>query len=355
MASTNLQTAEIIEPAGSTADRQDLFPAGPRSAQGIDGDSPIAGGAGTATVTSGNAIPAVLERESFEFHLGEFVRQFAPVGHIETMIVRDLARHAAGMERWNEALGAIQRQRSQRLPELAVCSGDDDEIEDSALAAAVSTPDVHLCESHAQNRSRGIYRALRTLLDLQAQRKRRENGDATSIPPSPFATENACEQHLLARFERGQHACRRCSYRRGHYLAARRTWECAECGRQTGIRAGTVAADSPLPLRTWFRAIELLLWNPAMGTTELAMYLGVSRATTVRSIAKRIRTALSDERASELLAGLDRLGIERSREFPASSARFDQHLSGDHASLSQSAPAGASSNEIRSCANSDKT
>jgi hypothetical protein len=42
-----------------------------------------------------------------------------------------------------------------------------------------------------------------------------------------------------------------------------------------------------------------------MRTTELGMQLGISRATTVRSMARRINAAMTSENSTGLLAGLD--------------------------------------------------
>jgi hypothetical protein len=43
-------------------------------------------------------LPAVLERSSFEYHLKELVDEFRPVGHVEFMVVRDMAGHITAME-----------------------------------------------------------------------------------------------------------------------------------------------------------------------------------------------------------------------------------------------------------------
>jgi hypothetical protein len=262
----------------------------------------LANGTGSATPTA--LIPAVMERSAFEYHLEECRREFQPVGYLEFMVVRDIARHVVAMETWNEGVGALQRQRAQRLPAI-IPEGDDGELEDVSLAAAVSAPEVHLGEQHGQRRSRAFHRAVRTLLDLQARRKNREAGGELIAPPNHFPTEAACEDHLRKRFEQGCSPCPRCGCRRGHYISARRSWECGQCKRQTGLRANTVAADSPLPLVTWFTAIHLLLCNPTIGTTELGIKLGISRSTTVRGMAKKIIAAMAAGNSSESLAGLD--------------------------------------------------
>ena len=257
-------------------------------------------------ISTAGILPAVFERSAFEYHVQACTREFQPVGYLELMVVRDIARHLVAMETWNEGVGALQRQRAQRLPELVLPQGDDDgELEDISLAAAVAAPDVQLSEQHGQRRSRAFYRALRMLLDLQSRRKSREAGGGPMVPQNHFLTEAACEEYLRKRFEQGGYVCPHCGCRRGHYISARRSWECGECKRQTGLRTNTVAADSPLPLVTWFAAIRLLLWHPTVGTTELGIKLGISRSTTVRKIARKVIAAMAEDNAGELLAGLD--------------------------------------------------
>jgi hypothetical protein len=56
---------------------------------------------------------------------------------------------------------------------------------------------------------------------------------------------------------------------------------------------------------SWFTAIQLILGNPSIGTTELGMKVGISRSTTVRSVARKIIAAMAKDNTSELLAGLD--------------------------------------------------
>jgi len=80
-----------------------------------------------------------------------------------------------------------------------------------------------------------------TLMELEAQ----------------FSTEAACRQYLFAlRWPEG-FICPRCgcakAWRRGALL-----WECAKCGRQTSVTAGTIFQDTRKPLTVWFRAIWLV-------------------------------------------------------------------------------------------------
>ena len=72
-----------------------------------------------------------------------------------------------------------------------------------------------------------------------------------------FSTEDACREYLFGlRWPEG-FICPRCrhpkAWRRGALL-----WECARCGRQTSVMAGTIFQDTHKPLTVWFRAIWLV-------------------------------------------------------------------------------------------------
>ncbi len=258
------------------------------------------------SVSTAASVPDVLQRSRFAHHLQEYIRQFQPVGHLENVVVRDLARQTAAMEVWGEGVVALQRQRAQRVPELVLSPGDDEgELADVALAAAVSAPDILHGEQHSQRRTRAFYRSLRTLADLQARRTDLEVGAESSTLASHFLTEAACNAYLHERLKQGVYRCPKCGHTHGHYISARRCWECANCKRQAGLRANTVMADSPLPLVVWFMAIRLLLWRPATTTAELATKLNITRPATVRNVAGKIRAAMAAENTSDLLAGLD--------------------------------------------------
>ncbi len=81
----------------------------------------------------------------------------------------------------------------------------------------------------------------KTLLEFEAQ----------------FSKEEACREYLFAlRWPQG-FACPQC----GHAKAWRRgpvLWECARCGRQSSVTAGTIFQDTHKPLTVWFRAVWLV-------------------------------------------------------------------------------------------------
>jgi transposase-like protein len=68
-----------------------------------------------------------------------------------------------------------------------------------------------------------------------------------------FSTEEACREYLFRlRWPEG-FCCPRCGNRKA-WPASERLWECAGCGRQSSVTAGTIFQDSRLPLILWFRA-----------------------------------------------------------------------------------------------------
>lgn len=248
-------------------------------------------------------LPPVLVAGVREQYEREFLGEYTPVGPTEFALVRALARHAAGLERWGLGSEAVAREAARALLGLTLtpADGDSAELADRLLAGAMSTEAAQQCERHLIAHARGLHRSLEKLREIQAQRKR--NGVA--LPPPPFANETACERYLVDRFQAGQHPCDRCGSAKGHYLATRRCWECAQCKQQIGIRTGTVMARSAVPLLCWFEAVRWILWRPTISTSQLSGKLGIHRPTTVRTISRRVRDALAQEDASMRLAGLD--------------------------------------------------
>lgn len=68
-----------------------------------------------------------------------------------------------------------------------------------------------------------------------------------------FPDDAACAAHLFARRWPRGFVCPACGGAKGWELKGKRfTFECAACGRQTSVTAGTVMHRSHLPMRTWF-------------------------------------------------------------------------------------------------------
>jgi transposase-like protein len=85
------------------------------------------------------------------------------------------------------------------------------------------------------------------------------------------ASEEACQEYLFGiRWPKG-FVCPACGH--GRAWAVRARWqECAGCGKQTSLTAGTMFQDTRSPLRTWFQAI----WY-VTGQKQGASALGLQR------------------------------------------------------------------------------
>ena len=70
-----------------------------------------------------------------------------------------------------------------------------------------------------------------------------------------FASERACAEYLFERRWPQGFVCPGCGEGRAWRLKTKAfTYECAGCGRQTSVTAGTIMHASKLPLTIWFWA-----------------------------------------------------------------------------------------------------
>jgi ISXO2 transposase-like protein/transposase-like zinc ribbon protein len=114
-----------------------------------------------------------------------------------------------------------------------------------------------------------------------------------------FADERACLEYLAAsRWPEG-FCCPVCGGGRAWVLARRHLWECAACGRQTSVTAGTVLHNTRTPLRLWFWAAYLMSTHtPGISAAQLQRQLGISRYETAWLIGHKLRRAMvAPERA----------------------------------------------------------
>ena len=71
--------------------------------------------------------------------------------------------------------------------------------------------------------------------------------------------EAACVEYLFAARWPAGFACPGCGSSKAWALHTKTwTWECAGCGKQTSVTAGTIMHHSKLPLSTWFWAVYLM-------------------------------------------------------------------------------------------------
>ncbi len=123
-----------------------------------------------------------------------------------------------------------------------------------------------------------------------------------------YANDQACIAALAAMRWPGGFVCAGCAGRRGYQLRARpRVWQCAGCGRQRSVTAGTIFHRTRTPLRKWFLAAHWLARDKrGVSATVLARELGL-RYGTAWLIAHKLRHALG-EASRSTLTGLVEFG-----------------------------------------------
>jgi transposase-like protein len=106
-----------------------------------------------------------------------------------------------------------------------------------------------------------------------------------------FATEEACRVYLAQLRWPDGFRCPRC--RADNAWRVRERWECAECGRQTSVTAGTIFQDTRVPLPVWFRA---MWWVTAQknGASALGLQrvLGLKKYETAWTMLHKLRRAM---------------------------------------------------------------
>ncbi|MBV8522251.1 MAG: IS1595 family transposase [Acetobacteraceae bacterium] len=107
-----------------------------------------------------------------------------------------------------------------------------------------------------------------------------------------FADEAACVAYVARlRWPEGFH-CPICGMA-DHWVTRRGLRHCRQCGRQTSVTAGTLFADTHLPLRVWFEA----LWHVTSqknGTSALGLQreLGLGSYRTAWTLLHKLRRAM---------------------------------------------------------------
>jgi transposase-like protein/ribosomal protein L37AE/L43A len=107
-----------------------------------------------------------------------------------------------------------------------------------------------------------------------------------------FATEEACRAFLVqARWPEG-FRCPRCGAATA-WPVRTVLWQCAGCGRQTSVTAGTIFQDTRTPLSTWFRAMWCVT-SSKTGTSALALQqvLGLGSYQTAWAWLHKLRRAM---------------------------------------------------------------
>src|ERR1039457_1361439 len=71
---------------------------------------------------------------------------------------------------------------------------------------------------------------------------------------SRFSSEQACREYLFRLRWPGGFRCSRCDDAKA-WLLRSGLWQCAHCGYQISVTAGTIFQDTRTPLTVWFRAM----------------------------------------------------------------------------------------------------
>src|SRR5437899_2330618 len=109
-----------------------------------------------------------------------------------------------------------------------------------------------------------------------------------------FATESACAEYLFARRWPEGFVCPGCGDGRAWLLKAKAfTYECAACGRQTSVTAGTIMHASKLPLTRWFWAAFLMATHSnGISALQLQSQLGLGSYRTAWMLCAKLRRAM---------------------------------------------------------------
>jgi transposase-like protein len=108
-----------------------------------------------------------------------------------------------------------------------------------------------------------------------------------------YGTEDSCLAALVAVRQGAGMTCPQCGNPK-NYVYGRRVG-CSRCDTRWSVTAGTVMADTKLPLTTWFRAMHLMTsTKQCISAVELGRRLGVTYET-AWYLHKRLRHAMTEE------------------------------------------------------------
>lgn len=108
-----------------------------------------------------------------------------------------------------------------------------------------------------------------------------------------FPDERACLEYLAESRWPSGYRCPACGGDRAWLLERRHLWQCAACGRQTSVTAGTVLHRTRTPLVLWFWAAYLVATHtPGMSALQLQRQLGISRYETAWLLLHKLRRAM---------------------------------------------------------------
>jgi hypothetical protein len=110
-----------------------------------------------------------------------------------------------------------------------------------------------------------------------------------------FGDEDACAEYLAATRWPDGFVCPGCGGGKAWRLESRLwTYECAGCGRQTSVTAGTIMHRSKLPLTTWFWAAYVMATQPnGISALQLQRELSLGSYKTAWLLCAKLRRAMA--------------------------------------------------------------
>lgn len=146
-----------------------------------------------------------------------------------------------------------------------------------------------------------------------------------------FPDDAACAKFLCAKRWPDGFVCPACGGVKAWELETKRfTYECAACGRQTSVTAGTVMHRTHLPLLTWFLAIYAIASHSnGISALQLQAQLGIGSYKAAWLMLQKLRRAMVDPDRSLLadLIEVDETGIPfRTKDDPVAGGQGRSHI-----------------------------
>lgn len=108
-----------------------------------------------------------------------------------------------------------------------------------------------------------------------------------------FSREQDCRDYIAQLRWGGQPVCARCGHDKVWPVRDGQLFECAACGYQTSLTAGTLFHGTRKPLKLWFRAIwEVCVHRPGISARDLQRVLGFGSYETAWTWLHKIRSAM---------------------------------------------------------------
>lgn len=142
---------------------------------------------------------------------------------------------------------------------------------------------------------------------MASKRKKRIQPMTLTEFLSRFGNEEDCIRFLFAKRWPDGWVCPKCGGKKSYRIEKRGLWECAACGHQASVTAGTVLHRTRTPLRHWFLAMFLLVMDKrGLSSVALGKQIGVSQKKAWYMLHK-LRCAMGEREGQYQLGGLVQL------------------------------------------------